>query len=90
MPVQSTRAPHQPCYFAALPWYYSTVPAAAELLAERGAFLVPTLVTYQQLAERGEGAGMRPELVAKVGDLVQRGLQAVAIAKEKGEEALWT
>ena len=56
-------------------------PAAAELMAQRGTFLVPTLVTYQQLIERGEEAGMAPELVAKVGSLVEQvrlaGWQAV-------------
>ena len=46
--------------------------------------MVPTLVTYQQLAARGEEAGMRPELVAKVGDLVEQGLKAISIAEEKG------
>lgn len=45
---------------AALLW------TTADLMAERGAFLVPTLVTYQQLAANGEAAGMAPELVAKV------------------------
>ncbi|GAB4818041.1 hypothetical protein N2152v2_005087 [Parachlorella kessleri] len=57
---------------------------SAELMAEKGVFLVPTLVTYQQLAARGEEAGMRPELVAKVGDLVEQGLNAIAIAERKG------
>ena len=47
------------------------IPIAA-LLAERGAFLVPTLVTYAALAEGGEAAGMQPELVAKVGGLMQQ------------------
>jgi len=41
-------------------------------MAERGTFLVPTLVTYQQLLEGGEKAGMAPELVAKVGSLVEQ------------------
>ena len=41
-------------------------------MAERGAFLVPTLVTYQQLQAGGAAAGMPPELVAKVGSLVEQ------------------
>lgn len=35
-------------------------------MAAAGAFLVPTLVTYAALAEGGEAAGMKPELVSKV------------------------
>eukprot|EP00955_Chlamydomonas_euryale_P082475 363731-Chlamydomonas_euryale.AAC.7 len=45
--------------------------ACAADMAARGAFLVPTIVTYQMLAAKGEGAGMPRELVAKVGDLVE-------------------
>lgn len=56
----------------------------AELMATHDAFLVPTLVTYQQLVERGEAAGMRRELVAKAGGLVQQGLEALALAQDKG------
>lgn len=41
-------------------------------MAQRGTFLVPTLITYQQLAEGGAAAGMAPELVAKVGSLVEQ------------------
>lgn len=43
---------------------------SAALMAARGAFLVPTLVTYAALAQGGAAAGMAPELVAKVGDLL--------------------
>ena len=56
-----------------------TTPAAlrmrclpAELMAQHGTFLVPTLVTYQQLLAGGAAAGMAPALVAKVGGLVQQ------------------
>jgi hypothetical protein len=45
---------------------------SVELMAQHGTFLVPTLVTYQQLLEGGAAAGMAPELVAKVGALVQQ------------------
>jgi hypothetical protein len=42
-------------------------------------FLVPTVVTYQQLALSGQAAGMPAELVAKVGDCVQQvGLAVIA------------
>lgn len=41
-------------------------------MAARGAFLVPTTVTYQQLLAGGAAAGMAPELVQKVGALVEQ------------------
>ncbi|KAI7840056.1 hypothetical protein COHA_006187 [Chlorella ohadii] len=58
--------------------------AAAELMAQRGTYLVPTTVTYQQLLEGGAAAGMAPELVAKVGSLVQQGLESMRLAHSKG------
>lgn len=56
----------------------------AALMAERGCFLVPTLITYLALQERGIEAGMAPDLVAKVGDLVHAGLEALQIAERHG------
>ncbi len=44
----------------------------ADLMAQRGTYLVPTLITYHQLLEGGAAAGMAPELVAKVGSLVEQ------------------
>ena len=44
----------------------------ADAMVQAGAFLVPTLVTYQQLLQGGQAAGMAAELVAKVGKLVQQ------------------
>lgn len=46
--------------------------ACTDLMAQRGTFLVPTLITYHQLLEGGAAAGMAPELVAKVGSLVEQ------------------
>lgn len=86
LPALTARPHSLPCAHPAVPCCAAPRCALhAELMAERGCFLVPTLVTYQQLALRGEAAGMKPELVAKVGDLVERGLQAVALARQKGE-----
>ena len=39
--------------------------ATAELMHERGAFMVPTLVTYEALANEGAALGLPPESAAK-------------------------
>lgn len=56
----------------------------AEYMAASNVFLVPTLATYAALMESGTEAGMRPELVIKVGNLAQAGLESLRIAKEAG------
>ncbi|HYF09050.1 MAG TPA: amidohydrolase family protein, partial [Acetobacteraceae bacterium] len=43
--------------------------ATAGLMAERGAFAVPTLVTYEALAEEGPALGLPPESMRKLGDV---------------------
>ncbi|CAI5493419.1 unnamed protein product [Closterium sp. Naga37s-1] len=56
----------------------------AELMLQRGSFLVPTLVTYERIKQAGQQSGMDGSIVAKVQDLLERGLQAVALAEKKG------
>lgn len=51
-----------------------------ERLRDAGGFLVPTLVTYERLLAEGVRGGMPPELVAKVGDLVEAGQKTLATA----------
>jgi imidazolonepropionase-like amidohydrolase len=46
--------------------------------------LCQTNVTYLALRESGLAAGMPPELVAKVGELVEQGVAAVALARKHG------
>jgi hypothetical protein len=41
-------------------------------LADKGAILVPTTVTYQALQAEGEAGGMPAALVAKVGEAVDK------------------
>ncbi|KAL4423484.1 hypothetical protein ABPG77_003617 [Micractinium sp. CCAP 211/92] len=60
--------------------------ATAHLMAQRGTYLVPTLITYHQLLEGGAAAGMAPELVAKVGSLVEQGLASLRLAAQHGVE----
>ncbi|CAI5530584.1 unnamed protein product [Closterium sp. Naga37s-1] len=57
---------------------------AAELMLQRGSFLVPTLVTYERIKQAGQQSGMDGSIVAKVQDLLERGLEAVALAERKG------
>ncbi|MFC6929744.1 amidohydrolase family protein [Actinomadura yumaensis] len=54
------------------------------LLLERGAFLVPTLITYEMLAEHGRAAGLPEASVRKVADVRQAGLSALERAHAAG------
>lgn len=56
----------------------------AREMAEKEAFLVPTTVTYAALKTGGEAAGMPAALVAKVADAVERGLEALRVARKAG------
>eukprot|EP00850_Spirogloea_muscicola_P016127 SM000129S26114 [mRNA] locus=s129:51274:53456:+ [translate_table: standard] len=55
-----------------------------QLLMEKDAYLVPTLVTYDQLMKQGQAAGLPQESVEKVGNLLEKGLQALRLAQEAG------
>jgi imidazolonepropionase-like amidohydrolase len=54
------------------------------LMKERGAFLVPTLVTYRALSEEGVAAGLPQALVGKIGDVLEAGIRAVETAQRAG------
>jgi imidazolonepropionase-like amidohydrolase len=56
----------------------------AELMAEKGAYLVPTLVVYESLADLGPKLHYPSESLAKVKDVKTAGLQAIKTAREKG------
>ena len=58
--------------------------SAARLMAERGAYLVPTLVTYDQIGELGKSLKFPEESLRKLGDVLDRGLGAVEIALRAG------
>jgi imidazolonepropionase-like amidohydrolase len=57
---------------------------AAALCAERGAWVVPTLVTYDALAEEGAALGLPPVSVEKVADVREAGLRALETLKTAG------
>ncbi|WP_338690090.1 amidohydrolase family protein [Bradyrhizobium sp. 26S5] len=56
----------------------------ARLMAEQGAYAVPTLVTYEALATEGAKYGLPAASVAKVADVRDAGLRSLAIYREAG------
>jgi imidazolonepropionase-like amidohydrolase len=58
--------------------------ATARRMASEGAFLVPTLITYEVLSERGEVLGMAKSNVEKIRYVGASGEESVRIAMEVG------
>jgi imidazolonepropionase-like amidohydrolase len=58
--------------------------ASARLMAERGCFLVPTLVTYDQIAEFGKSLKFPEESLRKLHDVLHAGTGAIEIALRAG------
>jgi imidazolonepropionase-like amidohydrolase len=58
--------------------------ATAKLMAERGAFLVPTLVTYFNIEELGRVLGVPSVSQRKVKDVLDAGLASLEIARDAG------
>jgi len=56
----------------------------ARLMAEKGAFVVPTLVTYEALANEGADYGLPPDSVAKIATVRTAGLHSLEIYKKAG------
>ena len=54
-------------------------PATAQLMKDRMAFVVPTLVTFDALAEEGASLGLPPESVAKIEAVRSAGLHSLEI-----------
>ena len=59
---------------------------AARLMAEKGAFLVPTLVTYDSMARRGKELGLPEESRKKNEEVREAGLSSLELAKRAGVE----
>lgn len=53
-------------------------------MARHGAYLVPTLVIYEALANLGPKLGFPSESIAKISDVRSAGLEAIKIARNKG------
>jgi imidazolonepropionase-like amidohydrolase len=56
----------------------------AKLMAERGAYMVPTLVTYDSMKRRGSDYGMTPYSLAKNELVLHAGLRSLDIARTAG------
>ncbi|MEZ4217397.1 MAG: amidohydrolase family protein [Myxococcota bacterium] len=57
---------------------------AARAMAERGCFLVPTLVTYDQIHELGRSLRFPEASLRKLGDVMGAGLASIDIARGEG------
>lgn len=53
------------------------------------AFLVPTLVTYQALAEEGVQAGLPEKMIPKLAEVVDAGIAALRMAHEAGVKIVY-
>ena len=56
----------------------------AELMAERGAYAVPTLVTYDTMERFGRDFGFPEVSMSKIGDVRESGLKSLQTFKEAG------
>lgn len=56
----------------------------ARLMVEKGVYMVPTLITYEGLANHGPMYGLPPEAVRKIGAVRTNGLEALKILDEVG------
>ncbi len=56
----------------------------ARLMAEHGAYAVPTLVTYEALASEGAQYGLPEASVAKIEDVREAGLRSLEIFRDAG------
>lgn len=56
----------------------------AAIMAEKGAYVVPTLVTYEALANEGASYGLPPDSVDKIGTVRTAGLESLEIFKKAG------
>ena len=56
----------------------------AALLAERKAFLVANLVTYEAMRERGAALGLGPEILAKNDRVLEAGMRSLELCKRAG------
>ena len=57
---------------------------AAALMAERGAYLVPTLICYEAMKRRGESLGQPPESRRKNLEVIEAGIASLEIARDAG------
>jgi len=63
--------------------------SSIELFLSHDAVLVPTLSTYQAIAREGVEAGMPPALAAKVYEVLDAGIEALALAHRHGVKLVY-
>jgi imidazolonepropionase-like amidohydrolase len=63
--------------------------ATAKVMAEAGAYMVPTLVTYDAMERRGHEVRIPPESAAKNVQVLSAGKEAVKIARANGVKIGW-
>lgn len=56
----------------------------AGIMAQHGAFMVPTLVTYTVLAETGTASGWSDDMLAKLSRVKNEGLNSIRLCREAG------
>jgi imidazolonepropionase-like amidohydrolase len=56
----------------------------AKLMAEKGAYLTPTLVTYQAMASQEFGTFLPPSIAAKNLQVLEAGLKSIQLADQAG------
>ncbi|MDD5678678.1 MAG: amidohydrolase family protein [Kiritimatiellae bacterium] len=63
--------------------------SSAELFLKHGAFMVPTLATFDALVREGVEAGLPQERSAKLHEVADRGLNALALAYKRGVKLVY-
>jgi imidazolonepropionase-like amidohydrolase len=58
--------------------------AAAELMARKGAYMVPTLVCYDETAQHGKAMGLTPVVMEKLRIVNEAALRMLEICRESG------
>jgi imidazolonepropionase-like amidohydrolase len=58
--------------------------STAKLMAAKGAYLTPTLVTYEAMASKDFGSFLPPSIAAKNLQVLEAGLQSIKVADEAG------
>ncbi|MFQ5774326.1 MAG: amidohydrolase family protein [Kiloniellaceae bacterium] len=61
----------------------------ADLMVEKGAYLVPTLSTYAALSREGLEAGMPPDQHAKLGVVIEAGMRGLELAHRRGVKLVY-
>jgi imidazolonepropionase-like amidohydrolase len=57
---------------------------SARAMRAEGAFLVPTLATYEALADEGARLGWSPSMLDKLARVADRGIEAIRLARAEG------